>query len=372
MKTSPKLPPGTAELSWMASRVAAVGSSDSRRGLNGFLALSSDAAAGGAPETAVLIPGVHNGHPLDEAALREMVETYNPEAQPAPIKLTHAERQTAAYGWVKGLRVGSFTPPGQTVPRVALFAQLEPTEAGRKAVQSGGYRMKSLEAWPKNHPSNPTPGRWNFRALALLGGDSPACPNLGPLTLAAEDAVTETPVLVLQADDTPNHGGSEPPQKGDPMDPKELAALQARAVQDAAANVTLQAQVAELTAKLDATQKAQEKAVVQAGLDGLVKENKLTPAQANLALPILLSVPASGVVALAEGKTATPREALLQLLGGLNGHGLTTPSGVPHTTPVALSSDSPDSKAFDQAVQKHLATGKTYPEAMELAARDLA
>lgn len=321
------------------------------------------------PETPILTGGKWNGHPLDLAAMEEMVATYNPEAQPAPIKLTHAEvgaeDQKKAYGWVKSLRIGDWTPPGAARAVKTLFAKLSFTDEGRAAVQSGAYRMKSIEAWPKAHSSNPTPGKWNFRALALLGAESPGCPNLTPLTLAAGEDEPETPVLVLQADDSPTPGGPRPPQKGDPMDPNELAALQAQA----ALVPALQAQLSETSAKLSAQTKAAEEAAVQLQVDALVKDGKLTPAFAQVAKHVLLSVPAEGVVTLAEGKTATPRAALLSLLEGQPGHGLLKPGEVPPTVPAQLKAD--DQKAFDAAVRKHIDAGKAYPEAVELAAREL-
>ena len=149
------------------------------------------------------------------------------------------------------------------------------------------------------------------------------------------------------------------------MDPNELAALQAKATENAA----LHNQVAELTAKLAATAKAQETATIQTRLDGLLQEGKLTPAQVALAAPIALSLADEGVVTLAEGKTSTPRAAFFQLLEGLETHGLLTPSGAPATRPAALAAE--DQKAFSAAVQKHLDAGKPYDQAVELAARDL-
>lgn len=315
-----------------------------------------------AVEAPILVGGRWNGHPLDLAAMEEMVATYNPEAQPGPIKLTHAEDQARAYGWVKALRIGDWIPPGAKKAVKTLFATLSFTDEGRQAVSSGAYRMRSLEAWPRNHPSNPTPGKWHFRALALLGAESPGCPNLSPLTLSAGDEDIETPVLVLQAD-TPNQGGSEPPTHGEAMTltPEQVAKLQA----DAAKTPELENQLALLKAQLA----DQETANIQTRLDGLVTAGKLTPAQAALAKPVLLSVPTVGVVALAEGQTTTPRNALWQLLEAVNGHGLLDSKQVPHTPPAKLAAGDP--KAFNVAVQKHVDAGKPYPEALELAARDI-
>jgi hypothetical protein len=330
------------------------------------LALSSEPV-----ETPILVGGRWNGHPLDLAAMEEMVATYNPEAQPAPIKLTHAEvedeAKKKAFGWVKALRIGDWVPPGAKRAVKTLFATLSFTEEGRQAVQSGAYRMKSLEAWPRQHQSNPTPGKWNFRALALLGAESPGCPNLTPLTLAAGDEDIETPVLALQAEETPtpNPGGPQPPAThGVNMTPEELAALTAKA----GTATALEAENTKLMAQLAAAKAATDATTVQARLEGLVKDGKLTPAQAALAKPVLLSVADEGAVTLAEGKTSTPRQALFSLLEGLKGHGLTTPLQVPHTSPAQLATD--DAKAFDAAVAKHKAAGKSHDEAVHLAAQE--
>jgi hypothetical protein len=183
-------------------------------------------------------------------------------------------------------------------------------------------------------------------------------PNLAPLTLSADGGEVETAVLVLQADAL-NPGGLMPPQKGDPMDPKELAALQDKLAK-------LEAQNADLTAKLSAANSTAAEAAVQVRLDSLVKDGKLTPAQAAQAKPVLLATPAEGVVTLSEGKTGTPRDAMFALLESGVGHGLLQDGKVPGQRPAELSEE----KAFDAAVQKHLDAGKPYAQAVELAARD--
>ncbi len=320
-------------------------------------------------EAPVLLAGTWNGHPLDEAALREMVETYNPDAQPAPLKLTHKDAQGPALGWVKALRLGTYTPPGQRRPRTTLFARLEPTDLAREKVRCGEFRLKSIEAWPRGHPSNPTPGKWHFKALALLGSDSPGCPNLGPLELSEAPEI-ETPVLALDLNhsdgDTPSH------PHGAGMTPEEQAALEKKAAALEAQSKDLETQKRELEARLAAKEREVQAGLVQARLDGLVKDAKLTPAQATLAKPVLLSLPVEGEVHLAEGKKATPREALFSLLEGLQGHGLGRALPVPHTAAAELAAQGGDkAKAMDALVAKHKAAGKSHDEAVSLAAGEL-
>lgn len=322
-----------------------------KRGLNGFLALSD--------ETTILTPGIHNGHPLGLAQIQELVETYNPQAQPAPLKLTHADAQKEAYGWIKSLRTGPYTPPGHTKPVTALFATLSPTEAGRQANRSGGYRMKSLEAWPPTHPSNPTPGRWHLKALALLGSDSPACPNLGPLELSADPVDAETPVLILQ-DTTPTPSGDpSPTPQGGSMTPEEKAQLD----QATAKNKELMAQLA-------AQKTANDTTALKGKLDSLVQAKKISPAQAAILLPVLLSLPEEGAVKLAEGKEVAPREALLSALEANGELKIFKRPDVPGTTPVELAAGD-TTKAMEAAVAKHKAAGKPHAEAVALAAKEV-
>lgn len=327
------------------------------------------------PEVPVVTSGTFNGHVFTETVLREMVETYNFAAQPAPIKLTHADKQGPAAGWVKALRLGEFTPPGKAKPRKALLATLAPNELGRAKVQSGEFLMRSIEAWPPTHPSNPTPGKWNFKALALLGNDSPACPNLGPLQLAEDAGDVEVPVLALGLDEeSPNPGGPQPPAlKGTAMEltPEQKAALE-KAPATEAALAEAQKKNTELEAKLAAQTLAADTAAVKASLDGLVKDTKLTPAQAQVLAPVLLSLPAAGEVKLADGKSATPREALLSVLGELKGHGLKDRLRVPGQAPVELAAGKGGkAKAMEEAVTKLKAGGMGHAEAVAKAAQDL-
>ncbi|WP_257311123.1 hypothetical protein [Geothrix fuzhouensis] len=329
------------------------------------------------PEVPVVTSGIFNGHTFTEAVLRELVETYNFAAQPAPIKITHADKESPAAGWVKALRLGEFTPPGQTKPRKALLATLAPNDLGRAKVKSGEFLMRSIEAWPPTHPSNPTPGKWNFKALALLGTDSPACPNLGPLQLAENASEVEVPVLALGLDDEalPNPGGPQPPaSQGAAMalTPEQQAALDKAAVTETAlAEATKK--TAELEARLAAQTLEHDNATVKLSLAELVKDSKLTPAQAEVLAPVLLALPAEGEVKLADGKSAKPREALLAVLAEGAAHGLKAPLKVPGKPPVELASKAKGDRSKEMAalVDKYESAGKTHADAVACAAQDL-
>lgn len=328
-------------------------------------------------EVPVVTSGVFNGHRFTEAVLKELVETYNFAAQPAPIKLTHADKQGPAAGWVKALRLGEYTPPGQTKPKKALLATLAPNELGRAKVKSGEFLMRSIEAWPPTHPSNPTPGKWNFKALALLGTDSPACPNLGPLQLAEGASEVEVPVLALGLDDEslPTHGGKQPPATDEgaamALTPEQQAALD-KAAETQKALDTATKKNTDLEAKLAAQALAHDTAEVKASLADLVKASKLTPAQAEVLAPVLLALPAEGEVKLADGKTAKPREALMAVLSEGAAHGLKTPLKVPGKAPVELAAGKgTKSKAMAELVAKYKAAGKTHADAVACAAQDL-
>jgi hypothetical protein len=324
----------------------------------------------------VVTSGTFNGHAFTEAVLRQLVETYNFAAQPAPIKLTHADKQGPSAGWVKGLRLGEFTPPGQARPRKALMATLAPNDLGRAKVKSGEYLMRSIEAWPPTHPSNPTPGKWNFKALALLGNDSPACPNLGPLTLAEDASEVEVAVLALALDDeSPNPGGTLPPASEGAA--TMLTAEQQAALDKAAAtektNADLTKKNADLEAKLAAQTLATDTATVKASLEGLVKESKITPAQAITLAAVMLALPSEGEVNLADGKPMKPREALLAALAEGSAHNLKDPLRVPGKAPAELAAGAKGnkSKAMSDLVDKFKKEGKTHADAVACAAQEL-
>ena len=372
-KGSSKAPKGLPPwLGWARTLLAVF-----KRGLNALRPLpGASAICLEDQEVPVVTSGVFNGHRFTEAVLRELVETYNFAAQPAPIKLTHADRQGPAAGWVKALRLGEFTPPGQSKPKKALLATLAPNDLGRAKVKSGEFLMRSIEAWPPTHPSNPTPGKWNFKALALLGTDSPACPNLGPLQLAEDALEVEVPVLALGLDDEslPNPGGPQPPAlKGTAMEltPEQKAALE-KAPATEAALAEAQKKNADLEAKLATQALTHDTSVVKASLAELVKDAKLTPAQAEVLAPVLLALPAEGEVKLADGKTAKPREVLMAVLSEGAAHGLKTPLKVPGKPPVELAAGKGGkSKAMAELVDKYKASGKSHADAVACAAQDL-
>ena len=343
-----------------------------KRALNAFLALSD--AGTQVAEEPVLIPGRWNGTPLSLSILEELVRTYNPSAQPAPIKQTH-EDKGAALGWVDGLSLQDWVPPGQTKPRKALFARFKVNDALRKA-KADGYLMKSVELWPPDHGNSPTRGRWHFKGLALLGAESPACPNLTPLSFADQDQEIEIPVLLL-ADEgpSPQPGGPRPPlSKGDSVEtkttptPADLEAANQRA-QEA------ETRAKDLEIRLANQAKEADQAKVIARLDGLVQAKKLVPAQKASLLPVLLALDGKETtISLANGTAISPREALFQQLEGLQGHNLDTRAqvpGGPSQEQIDLASKAKN-KAFDNKVNEYIKAGKSRREALQMACKEFA
>jgi len=133
---------------------------------------------------------------------------------------------------------------------------------------------------------------------------------------------------------------------------------------------TTKAQNKELLAKLEAQTQATASASVQTRLDGLVQAKKVTPAAAAILKPVLLALPVEGEVQLAEGKKATPREALLSVLDSLGTLGVFKGIQIPGETPVELAVGDAK-KAMEAAVAKHKAAGKPHAEAVALAAKEV-
>jgi hypothetical protein len=213
---------------------------------------------------------------------------------------------------------------------------------------------------------------WHFKGLALLGAESPACPNLTPLSFADQDTDVDIPVLML-ADEgpNPNPGGTlPPPHQGEIVEttPAELEAANKRAAELETKNQLLETQLAD-------QKKANDTALIQNRIDGLVKDKKITPAEAKVLLPVALALETEdATVKLGDNSSVAPREALFRVLVGLKSHGLDLTTRIPGNLSeedVELASRK-GTKAFDNAVQGYMKAGKTKREALSMAAKDFA
>lgn len=113
---------------------------------------------------------------LGARELNELVATYDPVADPAPIVVGHPELDDPAYGWVRKL---SFTE-GKVVAEVE---KIEPAFA--EAVNQGRYPRVSASFYTPDAPSSPKPGKWYLKHIGFLGGTAPAVKGLGHVAFAA-------------------------------------------------------------------------------------------------------------------------------------------------------------------------------------------
>ncbi|HEY9835417.1 MAG TPA: hypothetical protein V6D27_00755 [Vampirovibrionales bacterium] len=116
--------------------------------------------------------------------LDEIVETYDPRNFRAPLILSHntfarSDRELAeselAFGVVQrvvrdGNSLRAFCDP--IAPEVSQW------------IKEGRIVDRSASFYPPDSPSNPTPGKWSLRHVALLGRTPPAVKGMSALSLA--------------------------------------------------------------------------------------------------------------------------------------------------------------------------------------------
>lgn len=334
----------------------------------------------------VLRCGKWNGTTFDLKHLREMAATFNPKAQVVPLKLDHVE-EGPAVGPILECRLDeAFELPGSAGQREpVLLIRAEKTSSLLTAADSKQYSMRSVEVWPPSHPSNPTPGKWNLKAVALLGAAAPAVPGLGPLKLSADEGKRELKPYgdVEYADpgfqkdgqkrypvDTEEHIraawsyiGQEknasqytdeqvkhiktrivhawkdkidkdgPPSahknqvQEDTMNEQEIIALKAKAEQDEKELIQLRADKKRHDDEMIALRAKADEAEVKSAFDGYERDSLLTPAQRAILEPLALSLDGQDQTAirLSANVTVSKRGALDAVIKTLKTHGLTDP-----------------------------------------------
>lgn len=134
-----------------------------------------------------------SGDRLDftESDLQATADAYSPEVHEAPLVVGHPRQDAPAYGWVKGLAVGSDGLMAEPQQLDAEFAEL---------VRAGRYKKISASFYTPNSPSNPVPGVYYLRHVGFLGAQPPAIKGLKQAEFSeAEQGVIEFAELDLQA-----------------------------------------------------------------------------------------------------------------------------------------------------------------------------
>ena len=106
--------------------------------------------------------GTIDAYTVDD--LQQMAESFNPELS-CPLAIGHVDSASPAYGWAKKVWVEGDR----------LYADIgECVDAVRRWLSKKFYNKVSIEVFPPDHLSNPTPGKWNLARICLLGAAPPA------------------------------------------------------------------------------------------------------------------------------------------------------------------------------------------------------
>lgn len=96
--------------------------------------------------------------------LQEMAEGFNPKLS-CPLAIGHVDSTSPAYGWAKRVWVEGDR----------LYAEIgECVKAVKRWLINRFYNKVSIEVFPRDHMSNPTPGKLHLARICLLGAAPPA------------------------------------------------------------------------------------------------------------------------------------------------------------------------------------------------------
>jgi len=117
--------------------------------------------------------------------LRQMAESFDPKLS-CPLAIGHVDSASPAYGWAKRVWVEGdrlFADIGECVSEVKQWLK-------RKF-----YNKVSIEVFPPDHMSNPSPGKWHLARICLLGAAPPAIaggPPVVPFRFASASGTLKT------------------------------------------------------------------------------------------------------------------------------------------------------------------------------------
>lgn len=274
--------------------------------------ITDDVGSGLSKWIPVVYPGKWNGMDFTAAMIREMAESFIPKAESCPVKIGHNGPDTQPQiSQIREVKIGDCTLTNGTVVKDCLFVRMDRTPEALASQRQ--YRMRSIEAWPPDNPSNPTKGRWNLKGLGLLGAAAPAVPNLPPTQLSAnnptEPTMPETDNLKTLKD--------------------QVEALSAQLAKISPETMRLAQEKEELEAKLSAERKGKKEAEIRQEIHAM--SDKLVPAQKEMAIAVALALPSDELTVTLSGKETpiSARTAFMALLQGFQTHGLTNALNVP-------------------------------------------
>ena len=232
--------------------------------------------------------------------LDAIVESYEPDSDPAPFVVGHPTMDAPAYGWAGGLLTDGEKLMAMPDRVDASFAEL---------VNAGRFSKISASFYPPENPNNPKPGSWYLRHVGFLGAAAPAVKGLGTVSLSAADADLVTFDLGQVA---------ATPKENDPMPDADKAKEASFAERETALKSREEAVAAAEKAAAEARAKAAHDANVSFA-EGLVKEARLAPAGRPLLVGVMDALAPHGeTVSFGEGDAnqLTPLDGLKKLFEG--------------------------------------------------------
>lgn len=263
--------------------------------------------------------------------LRAIADKFNPEVGQAPIVKGHPADDDPAFGWIDRFLFEETSGVLYAVPR-----EVEPGFAAE--VKAGRFRRVSMALYSPNSKSNPVPGVYYPRHVGFLGAAAPAVSGLKAVNFndAKED------YLMFEGNDEKTMHkfgetianafataltkmGFKPAADPAPADPPAPSVKDSPEYQ--AAEAAREAAEAEAKRLRDESKAAADKAARQgcaAFTEGLVKDGKLTPAEAPGVTEVLFALDDENELEFTAGEgddektvKAAPRKILSDMLKGL-------------------------------------------------------
>lgn len=279
------------------------------------------------------------------ADLRAIADKFDPNVGQAPIVKGHPADDDPAFGWIDRFLFEETSGVLYAVPK-----EVEPGFAAE--VQAGRFRRVSMALYSPNAKSNPVPGVYYPRHVGFLGAAAPAVSGLKAVNFhdSKEDFL-----MFESADEKTLHKfgetianafataltkmGFKPAADPAPPDPPAASVKDSPEFKAAeAARETAEAEAKRLREESQAAKATAARQGCAAFTEGLVKDGKLTPAEAPGVTEVLFALDDETEIEFTAGEgdkaktvKAPPRKILSDLLKGLPKRieyaGVSDPSG---------------------------------------------
>lgn len=235
-------------------------------------------------------------------------------ANPCPVVIGHPKSNDPAHG-----EVAAFRADGNS-----LFARIKNLgQAVVEGVKNGTILNRSMKFFPKNHSSNPTPGKLAPWHLGFLGASAPGIPNMPRIDKAlAFDAEGDT--FTIEAEPAPavmaveeDDGSTAVIEVTEPK--REFEAMAVEPTKKPATQAEIDAEAERLATErstFQAERRASYEADNEARVDALIAGGKLLPADKDRTLLVFNALEPEALEFEAGKPKRSPASELAALLGG--------------------------------------------------------